>query len=367
MSRIITALLTAIVVLSMLETAHADALEFFRSDLYPQFTTIAFSRTTVYFSGKMLRGKVPLWYALDRHDNTFERLKTPPEKTTVPGLVVPPKAMRVSEYAAGDVHAEVTTSKNVSFDSHIPYCGEGYEGDGELDFDGKKIPVPLHHCDGPGAIETYGKYLLIGSRYSGEGGESADKPVIVLDAKTHRLIKRIQFAASVIRVDPFDNQVWMAGVHGIAVLDKDLNIRKRWYYYIGFQPVDHKPALLLSEKPVKDKPLADLERVIGVKNIEGWYKAVQTIPVAQRKKFSLYDLHMSGFQRLPKDFNVLMPFIMKVIQSQVSDQKKYFAIKTLCGISDPGVVPFLHKLNLDSKLDKSLHESVNKCLRSRNQ
>lgn len=364
MSRIVAAMLFAVAVWSVSRSVNADWLEYDRSDLYPKFMKIDFSKSAIYFSGHMLRSKLDLWYSLDRHTSTLEQLATSPEVMPQPGLVMTPGAVNGSLDGA-DIDAAVVTGKNISFDMHIPYCGEGDEGDGELDFEGKKLPVPLNHCDGPGAVEQYGKYLLVGSRYSGEGGQSADLPVIVLDAKTYRFIKDIPFAASVIRADPYADQVWMAGVDGIELLDKDLNVRKRWYFYIGFDPVNYRPSLLLSEEPMEDEPMADLARTIGVKDFNGWYKAVQGIPGRQRGNFSLYDLHMDGYQKLPDTFNVLFPYFKQVIEGPADDGEKGYAVKTMCGLSDPGKKRFLDKLAHDPSIDASLLGIVTMCQKGR--
>lgn len=319
--------------------------EFDNSDIFPRMLKIDFTKDYVFFYSREYMGGNQ-WYAMARGNHQFRPISNSPEIDRVNGLVIyPPAVLHVTK---GNGNMELATSRGDTYISFTPYCEERSEGSGWIDHGYVELRSHLGQCRGAGAIEEFDGKLLIGSRAAWEGGVGATAPVIVIDKKTQRLLEKITFPATVIRADPFLQQVWMAGPNGIAIADRDLKIIKRWYFYVGFEQTDHKPAVLLADQPTKTDALAEVARELNIQDTAGWYKAVQSIPEPVRATYSLYEFNMqaTAYMGVPvaKDFNVLVPLFINVIREKDNNGVKPLAIYNLCRFKDPEVLPFLEQL-----------------------
>lgn len=319
------------------------AVEFSDGDVLPQATQLEFDRDKLYFHVYNHDAKlVAEWYSFDRKTHELKALTAAPAG---PELKVPPPAM------GGNRPIEIVTSDGYGFISGMPDCEEGGSDTGTLQDEKTGVQIPLtgmfETCTGPGSIESFGGRLLVGAYAMGDYANAAE-PVVVLDAKTHALLGSFKFAADVIRSDPYYPQVWLIGVDGLVLLDADLKLRQRWYFYQGFRPGDHRLALLASDTPRKTEALAVIGVALNLPDQDAWYKAVMALPQPAREGFSLYTFYMNGpgviYGYQPKELNTLVPFFIQAFSRAGSKLEAIGVLNNLCRFDDSRATDFIQTL-----------------------
>ena len=312
----------------------AIASEFMDDDVLPKQEQVVFDKDKVYFYS-VIDDPIPhrAWYSFDRKTHQIAKMegKPPvPDSNTVPRVQL-----------SGPCEFNLQTSDGKTYGACLPDCEDGMNKPGTLtDLDtGKSFFAHTPGCAGPGTVETVGDKLLVGA-WDSEDYSLAVSPVVVLDGKTHTLLKSIDFAADVIRVDPIAPQVWLVGAEGVMLLDQDLNLKQHWYFYRGFDPVDHASKLLVSGEPRKSDPFAAMAWDLHVSDAQGWYKAVQALPPETRQGVTMYSYFMGmtrlSDQRYPA-LQTLIPFLIDHLRAHVEDVRDYRAFPEICRYPDPQV------------------------------
>ncbi|MFI4921960.1 MAG: hypothetical protein ACHQAZ_10010, partial [Gammaproteobacteria bacterium] len=252
------------------------------------------------------------------------------------------------------------------YDSHIPYCGEGEEGDSSLGHDGVVLKFFSGGCTGAGAVEKSGWRLLAAERYSGEGEAAPADHVSVLDTSGQQVVKTIDFSASIIRLDPFTQQVWMIGPTGIMLLDASAEVKQRWYFYRDFGAPDHRPTLFLSDQPRDSDPFAAIAWALHIEDTEGWYKTVEALPAPIRKNFTMYKYFMgiTGFSdpQAPV-LSAFVPFLIAPMMAHMNDPVYERVLGAVCHDPDPRVDVLLQKTQVSG--DAWMAAAGKRCLQER--
>lgn len=328
--------------------------EFEDTDIYPAPNKMDFDKDRVYFATLTYTAKetyttVYEWYALDRATHAITRLDGPPDEQ-VKGMVALPKAIgNDSTYGhGGDYEAlDLMTGDGDDYASYIPYCGEGEEGNSRLEHGGAVLKFFSHGCTGAGALEKSGWRLLVANRYFGEGESAPSGDVSVLDTSGQQVVKTIDFGASIIRLDPFTQDIWMIGPTGIMLLDASAELKQRWYFYRDFGGApDHKPGLFLADKPRDSEPFAAVAWLLNIQDTEGWYKAVQALPAPAHQSLRLYNYFSGGFNFAdPKhpEFQSLAPFMIGPMMADMKNIQYEHVFGFVCGSSDPRVDTLLQQ------------------------
>lgn len=327
--------------------------EFEDTDIYPAPNKMDFDKDRVYFAAYPL----PLlggprasyeWYALDRATHAITRLDAPPDEQAK-GMVALPKAIgNDTTYGRSGVYEDLDlmTGDGDDYTSYIPYCGEDEEGDSRLEHSGVVLKFFSHGCTGAGALEKSGWRLLAANRYFGEGESAPSGDVSVLDTSGQQVVKTIDFGASIIRLDPFTQEVWMIGPTGVMLLDSSAEVKQRWYFYRDFGAPEHRPALLLSDKPRDSDPYAVVAWLLNIKDTEGWYKAVQALPASTRQSLNLYNYFMGGFNfgdpKYP-EFVSLAPFMIGPMMADLKNIEYEKVFGVVCKSTDPRVDALLQQ------------------------
>lgn len=321
----------------------AQASEFMDDDVLPVQEKVEFDKDKLYFDTIIYDPvQTEAWYAFDRKTHELVQLSAPP---SLPAAGYLPMARQTSPDSA----LVLQTSTEKSYGSYIPDCEDDDDKPGSLtDLDTEEaFLAQTPKCLGPGTAEIVGDKLLVGAWESGDYSLAAP-PVLVLDGKTHALLKSFDFAANVIRVDPYAPQTWLVGTEGAMLLDKDLNLKQRWYFYKGFRPGDHALALLVSDTPRKTDALAVVGAELKVPDQDAWYRAVSALPTDIRDTFSLYQFYMTtpgvAYYYLPKELNTLVPFFIDALARDTVPYHASLLVENLCRFDDPRVVAYMAKL-----------------------
>ena len=312
----------------------ASASEFMDDDVLPKQEQVEFDKDKLYFYS-VIDDPRPhrAWYSFDRKTHEIAEMDGQPpvpDSKTVPRVQL-----------SGPCEFHLQTSDGKTYGACLPDCEDGMNKPGTLtDLDtGKSFFAHTPGCAGAGTVERVGDKLLVGA-WDSEDYSLAVSSVAVLDNDTHGLLKSIDFAADVIRVDPFTHHVWLVGAEGAMLLDQDLNPKQRWYFYRGFDPVSHASKLLVSDVPRKSDPFAAMAWDLHVSDAEGWYKAVQALPPDTREGISMYNYFMGitrlSDQRYPA-LQTLIPFLIDHLRAHVEDVRDYRAFPEICRYPDSQV------------------------------
>ena len=320
----------------------AQASEFMDDDVLPVQEKVEFDKDKLYFDTIIYDpAQTEAWYAFDRKTHELVQLSAPPSLPAARYLPMARQASPGSELV-------LQTSTEKSYGSYIPDCEDDDDKPGSLtDLDTEEaFLAQTPKCLGPGTAEIVGDKLLVGAWESGDYSLAAS-PVLVLDGKTHALLKSFDFAANVIRVDPYAPQVWLVGTEGAMLLDKDLNLKQRWYFYKGFRPGDHALALLVSDTPRKTEALAVIGAELGVEDQQAWYQTVNSLPAGARDALTLYDYFMSSPYvsfYLPKGLDPLVPYFIAAASREPDPAHVAGVLDTLCRFDDPRAVSYMTNL-----------------------
>lgn len=319
----------------------AGAVDFSEYDMLPRTQRLAFDHDKLYFYVTLTQPKhTDVWFAFDRKSRELNELPAAP---SAPGLKLVP-----ATYDAD--HTRLITSDDIRYAAKVPDCEEDTSYDSTLEEDDQP-PIHLHgllpDCVGLGTAEHFGAYLLVGGAQDGDY-PSVVSPVLALDFQSHKLVKSFDFAASIIRVDPYASQVWLVGPSGIAMLDASLDVKVQKYFYFGFRPGDHALALLLSDTLRKDDALAVAGDDLHVPDWQAWYQAVSALPMAARDSFDLYTFEMSSPGMLygsyqAKDLNSLVPFFVDALSREGDPNRVNFIMGNLCRFDDPRGTDYMNK------------------------
>lgn len=348
--------------------------EFEDTDIYPAPNKMDFDKDRVYFAtltytAKETNAMVYEWYAMDRATHAITRLDAPPDEQAK-GMVALPKAIgNDSTFGRGGDYEDLDlmTGDGDDYASYIPYCGEGEEGDSRLEHGGVVLKFFSHGCTGAGALEKSGWRLLAANRYFGEGESAPSGDVSVLDTSGQQVVKTIDFGASIIRLDPFTQQIWMIGPTGIMLLDASAEVKQRWYFYRDFGGApDHKSGLFLADKSRDSEPFAVVAWLLNIKDTEGWYKAVQALPPATRQSLRLYNYFTGEFNLAdPKypEFRSLTPFMIEPMMADIKNIAYEHVLGVVCESNDPRVGALLQQAQASG--DAGLVAWSKRCIQQR--
>lgn len=333
-------LLCAICLLMVSTSGVGVGRDFDNTDIYPAPNKMDFDKDWVYFAALNYTAyqygkKVYEWYALDRATHAITLMDAPPDEKAK-GMVALPKA--IGNDSGSAEFFDLMTGDGDDYSSTVPGCYIHKTERASLKQGDKEIPYFKRFCTGAGAVEKSGALLLVAGRFNGEDADGPDDWVAVLDTAARREVDSLSFTATIIRVDPFTNHIWMIGPPGIMLLDASAKPLQRWYFYRSFDPVNHASKLLLSDVPRETDPFAAMAWDLGVTDVEGWYKAVQALPAATRQSVYLYQYFMGGVQFSDPKYpglQTLTPFLLDPMLSHVDIHNREF--RSICLCPDPRV------------------------------
>lgn len=325
------------------------ASEFMDDDVLPVQEKLGFDKDKVYFDAHISIPAQEVWYSFDRKTHVLTELDA------APSVMADADLPRVQVDGRCEFHLQTGDGK--SYEACLPDCEDEQDGPGSLtDMDtGVVFPAHTPRCLGPGTVERVGDKLLVGSWESGDYS-LAEPPVLVLDGKTHALVKSIDFAADVIRADPDAPQVWLVGAEGAMLLDGDLSPKQRWYFYRGFDPVGHASRLLVSDTPRKSDAFAAIAWSLHVTDAEGWYRTVQGLPADTRQRVDMYGYFMGMVQfddpKYP-GLQTLIPYIIDPMRLHLGDYAYERQFASICQYPDPRVDALVDAMIKSSNLGTS--------------
>ena len=257
--------------MSVLIPCIASGSEFSDTDIFPVAIKMDFSKDGVFLQSQASANQLPELYRVDRATHGLESI-TATDEAMSSGLVTYPAAIE---------YHQMLTHLGKDYASPIPYCGKNEEGsdDDETD-ESRDAPAP---STSPGcearyfftdAVEESGDVLLMAAYLNEDDYAGPSSPVVVIDIHTRAVIKDFPFGATIIRVDPLTQDIWMAGPSGLLILDRKLEVKKQLYFYVGFSGDMHAPKLMLADKPTQTHPYAEIGRELAVKDPRAWYAEI---------------------------------------------------------------------------------------------
>ena len=321
-------------------------------DDLPQFNSISFSKTSIGLGER---------YLFDRVTSRIQEVSKEQFEQVFAGSIGF-KAAEVIKCDAGIATTVVLkTSSGNQLTTQNAYCAEGEHSEHALWLDEHPVKDHVDPCASVSCAEIVGDNLWLGTRYDGELGEYPAQGIVVQTLDEGRLVKTLSTKQGLtgnlirtIRLDPFDETVWISTNEGINVVDQNFRVRKTLFFYLELDPETGNPRLGLSPEKRKSEPLAMMFVALHVSDAKGLYAAVSSIPMAVQERFAseLEDGQYSLGQArsletafAPKEMNALVPFYLEAARSSDA-QARSSALFRICAFNDERVVDFLMESDL---------------------
>jgi hypothetical protein len=216
-------------------------------------------------------------------------------------------------------------------------------------------------CISVSCAEIVGNNLWLGTRYDGEYGEYPANGIVVQTLDNAQLVKKLSTAHGltgdlirVIRLDPFDNTIWVATNEGINVVSQDFRVLQTFFFDAEVNPESGMPEVVFSPTKRKDDPMTVFVGLMHTSDAKKFYAAAISIPPGVVERFTNEMLEedeggqndVDGRQSVafaPKEMNVLAPLYIEDAMSS-DDQVRAVALSHICLFNDQRVIDYLMEL-----------------------
>lgn len=171
----------------------------------------------------------------------------------------------------------------------------------------------------------------------------------------------------VVRIDPFNGDIWAATEGGINYIDQKGYVAAAYFFYEDIDPASGRPIVLMSSLIKRsNNPLVIIPRMFEMKEGDEFYRTVKGLSENSKKKFlAFYESRPFGetveTAFVPGEMNVLVPYLIKAFQSG-PDSMKESAKYMLCMFNDPRVIDLYLVLESDiTERDRSTKLESRKC------
>lgn len=172
----------------------------------------------------------------------------------------------------------------------------------------------------------------------------------------------------VVRIDPFNGDIWAATEGGINHINQKGYVAAAYFFYEDIDPASGRPIVLTSSLIKRsNNPFVIIPRMFEMKEGDEFYRTVKGLSEDSKKKFlAFYESRPFGetveTAFVPGEMNVLVPYLVKAFQSG-PDSMKESAIYMLCMFNDPRVIDLylvLEKSEITGR-DRSTKLESRKC------
>jgi hypothetical protein len=319
-------------------------------DDLPQVDSISFSKTLVGLT--TASGE---YFIYDRGTNKLRALDKNRFLQNLGSSVGPRVAEVKKETGIGSLVA-LKTSGGKELTTQNAYCSEGEDRQHGLWLEGAPVKDHVDPCQSISAAEIIDDQLWLGTRADGEYGDYPAEGVVVQSLDTGKLIKKLGTEQGLtgdlvrtIRVDSFNNTVWVATKRGINEITRGFRISRSLFFHQDLDPDTGAPKISLTPMWRKSNPLATLFKRLRVSDAKKFYAAAMQISPEIRERFD-NDLNLGVYSPAnarsreqsfaPGVMNVLVPFVIEAARSP-DENVHVQALSLLCAFNDQRVTDYL--------------------------
>ena len=303
-----------------LPVATTQAAEFFDADILPQVTSIYFAEDEIGFQigHEGYDGFEYPAFVVARSTDIYESV----HPSAIAGR--PAKSLSINPYRFPDGAKETSNGTRYAPETTGPDYLPSVAG---LSVDGRVYPLSLDDDVGITEVEIAHDKIWVGTYYSGDHGAWGAHGVIVVSQQSGEEVGRVDtglYPVSGVRLDPHSGDIWAFTRDQVLVIDRKLEVKKKYIFYYDFDPQTERPVARISQSERKSHPLAVFALHLPASYHAAFYKAVSSIPDNVARTFSLYELYMccdfsthTDDSTKPKEFEILIPFLLPAFEKDL--------------------------------------------------
>jgi hypothetical protein len=224
--------------------------------------------------------------------------------------------------------------------TYEPHHCSGYDDRviSEMVIADQRLVIDFEECIAVSEIELDGDIVWMGTYYAGGHGDSGGRGLLAISRKSGQIVARIDtggYPISHVRYDSFSNNVWVITDDQVVVVDKNMEVVTRYFFYYEFDPRSGKPVVKIANTWIASHPMAVFAMHLPSDQYQRFYESVQSIPDEKAREYDLQDLYMCCYfappgkpSQKPREFEILVPFLLPAFQHTLESWSFPLKLKT---------------------------------------